>query len=52
MNKESEKSPESIFTFKDFEDFIQLVHPPTCIRNSSYGVSYVVCQEESLQIQL
>lgn len=25
MNKESEKSPESIFTFKDFEDFIQLV---------------------------
>lgn len=27
MNKESEKSPESIFTFKDFEDFIQLVHP-------------------------
>lgn len=34
MNKESEKSPESIFTFKDFEDFIQLVHPPTCIRNS------------------
>lgn len=27
MNKESKKSPESIFTFKDFEDFIQLVHP-------------------------
>lgn len=24
MNKESEKSPKSIFTFKDFEDFIQL----------------------------
>ena len=51
MNKESKKSPESIFTFKDFEDFIQLALPTIGIRNSSYVVSYVVCQEEYPQIQ-